>query len=254
MPAVERGAAFAARGITVRFGGLAAVGEVSMDVTPGTIHALVGPNGSGKTTFVDACTGVLAPDAGHVYVDGLPVRGGPAAAARAGIARTFQEANPYPGLPCLEVVLIGRERAGGGAVRGGRASGATRDRERELRAEAAGLLAAVGLAGLGDAPAGTLSLGEAKRLELARGLMAHPRVLFLDEPAAGLASGEVDQLEGFLRGLRGAGMTIVLVEHHMELVMRLADRVTVLDAGHAIASGSPAEVRRSAAVKEAYLG
>jgi len=253
VPAVERGAAFAARAITVRFGGLAAVGEVSLDVAAGTIHALVGPNGSGKTTFVDACTGVLAPDAGHVYVDGLPVRAGPAMAARAGIARTFQEANPYPGLPCLEVVLIGASaRAGERFVAAG--LGRYRDRERELRAEAAGLLAAVGLAGLEDAPAGTLSLGEAKRLELARGLMAHPTVLFLDEPAAGLASGEVGQLERFLRGLRGAGMTIVLVEHHMELVMRLADRVTVLDAGRVIASGAPASVRRSAAVREAYLG
>ncbi len=252
-PMVEPGAAFAARGVTVRFGGLAAAEDVSLDVAAGTIHALVGPNGSGKTTFVDACTGVRSPDAGRAYVDGLPLRRGPAAAGRAGVARTFQEANAFPGLACLEVVLVGASaRAGERFVAAG--LGAYRDRELALRAEASALLASVGLAGLEDAPAATLSLGEAKRLELARVLMAHPRVVFLDEPAAGLASGEVDELERFLRGLRDAGATVVLVEHHMDMVMRLADQVTVLDAGRVIASGSPASIRRDSAVKEAYLG
>jgi ABC-type branched-subunit amino acid transport system ATPase component/ABC-type branched-subunit amino acid transport system permease subunit len=253
VPAVGPGAALEVRGLSVRFGGLAAVDDVSFEVTAGTIHALVGPNGSGKTTLIDACTGVRDPGAGRVVVDGAEVGRGPSGAAGAGIARTFQEANPFPGLPCLEVVLLGASaRAGQRFVAAG--FGAYRAREAALRTEASELLAAVGLGGLEDAVAGTLSLGESKRLELARALMSHPRVLFLDEPAAGLAAGEVEELEGFLRRLRDAGATVVLVEHHMDLVMRLADRVTVLDAGRVVATGSPAAVRRRPDVIEAYLG
>jgi ABC-type branched-subunit amino acid transport system ATPase component/ABC-type branched-subunit amino acid transport system permease subunit len=252
-PFPERGASLSVAGLTVRFGGLAAVDDAALEVEAGTVHALVGPNGSGKTTLVDACTGVRRAERGEVRVDGVAVEPGPAAAARAGLARTFQQANPFPGLSCLEVTLLGATvRAGERFVAAG--FGAYGARERALRQEARSLLGAVGLAGLEGARAATLSLGESKRLELARALMARPRVLFLDEPAAGLAQGEVDELAGFLAALRDGGLTVVLVEHHMDLVMRLADRVTVLDAGRVIASGPPSSVRRDRAVVEAYLG
>lgn len=252
-PVTERGATLSVEGLMVRFGGLAAVDDAALEVEAGTIHALVGPNGSGKTTLVDACTGVRRAERGEVRVDGRAVEPGPAAAALAGLARTFQQAGPFPELTCLEVVLLGATvRAGERFVAAG--FGAYGARERVLRDEARGLLNTVGLAGLEGARAGTLSLGESRRLELARALMARPRVLFLDEPAAGLAQGEVDELAGFLAALRDGGLTVVLVEHHMDLVMRLADRVTVLDAGRVIASGPAASVRRDRAVVEAYLG
>jgi branched-chain amino acid transport system ATP-binding protein/branched-chain amino acid transport system permease protein len=251
--AVGAGAPLSVEGVTVRFGAVVAVDDAGLEVEAGTIHALVGPNGSGKTTLVDACTGVGRRGPGRVVAGGEAVGEGPRAAARAGIARTFQEANPFPGMSCLEAVLLGAtERAAEGFVAAG--LGAYTARELELREEARALLDAVGLGGAGGVRAGTLSLGESKRLELARALMARPRIVFLDEPAAGLAQGEVDELAGFLGALRERGLTIVLVEHHMDLVMRLADRVTVLDAGRVIASGTPASVRRDAAVVEAYLG
>jgi len=242
------------RGVTKSFGGLRALHDVSLEVGAGTIHALIGPNGSGKTTLLDCLTGARRSDAGEVTlqgrrIDALP----PHEIASLGVARTFQQVALFGTMTATENVLAGahpRLRGGLGAGALGLRRGDDSNAEHDARA----ILAAVGLAGLEKDKAVALSYGQRKRLELARALALRPSLLLLDEPAAGRNEPEILELGRFLKRLRSAGLTILLVEHHMNFVLSLADVVTVLDEGRVVAHGDPRTVRADPAVVEAYLG
>jgi branched-chain amino acid transport system ATP-binding protein/branched-chain amino acid transport system permease protein len=240
-----------ARAVTKSFGGLRALHEVSLEVVPGTIHALIGPNGSGKTTLLDCITGMLGADAGEVSlrgrrIDGLP----PDRVAASGVARTFQQVALFGSMSATENVLTGAHPR----LRGGFATGMLGLSESHAHLDPRALLDAVGLDGFGEHLAGSLSYGQRKRLELARALALEPSLLLLDEPAAGRNEPEILELGRFLKRLRGARLTILLVEHHMNFVLSLADVVTVLDEGRVVAHGDPATVRNDRAVIDAYLG
>jgi ABC-type branched-subunit amino acid transport system ATPase component/ABC-type branched-subunit amino acid transport system permease subunit len=243
--------------VSVAFGGVAALADVSVDVPPRGITALIGPNGAGKTTLLNVLSGYTAPDAGRIRLAGQSIAGRPPyAIARLGVARTFQTAQLFGELSAGDNVAVGvaGPRLGNllGALGG---TPAARRRERELAAGARDLLARLDLASLADAPADALAAGLRRRVEIARALATRPRLLLLDEPAAGLTPAEVLALDAQLAGLRdGGGPALVLVEHHMDLVMALSDRITVLDGGRVIARGAPAAVRDDPAVIEAYLG
>jgi branched-chain amino acid transport system ATP-binding protein len=223
-------------GVTRRFGGIVAVDDVSFDVAEGEIVGLIGPNGAGKTTMFNLITRLYRPDAGEIAFDGdTLLRTPPHGIVKRGIARTFQNVELFGSMTVLEHVLLGRH------ARRGRSA-------REV-------LNYVGLAEVAHRPAAELPYGTQKRVELARALASGPRLLLLDEPAGGLNHEEVLELGALIRLLRvNLELTILLVEHHMGLVMSIAERVHVLDFGRLIASGTPAEVQGNRAVVEAYLG
>ncbi len=244
------------RGVSRSFGGIAAVSDVSFDVPAGTVCALVGPNGAGKTTLFNLMTNVLPLDGGSVLLDERSLTGlSGTAIADLGVIRTFQSARVFPGMTVLENLLAGRHRLlrHGGIAHALRLSAARRE-QAGLRDRALALLDLVGLRALADAHAASLPMGAQKLLEILRALMARPRVLLLDEPAAGLDDTETAELADLLRAIRAAGVTVLVVEHNMQLVMRVADQMIVLEAGCVIASGPPELVRRNARVIEAYLG
>lgn len=242
--------------VTKRFGGLLAVAELSIAVSHGSVHGLIGPNGAGKTTTIGLVSGFLRPDAGAIrYGTRDLTRLSPSAIACLGISRTFQQATPLGGLSVFENVLVGlhtRYRAGLGRVLA-RTPGARREAGAMVDA-AHELIGLFGLEGLGAADARNLTFGQLRFLEIARAIARRPRILLLDEPAAGLNDAERTRLADLIRRFRGEGIGMLLVDHDVPFVFDLADRMTVMNFGSVIASGDPETVHRDPAVREAYLG
>ena len=234
------------RGVSVRFGGVAALNDVSLEVLAGEVTGLIGPNGAGKTTLFNVVSGLQRPDRGIVRIGGADVtRLGPHRRARQGLARTFQRLELFGTLSAADNVRVGLEAHGhGGSGPGGGGPNAA----------ATALLERVGVFGVAAEPVNALSTGTARLVELARALSIDPRVLLLDEPCSGLDDRETAGLGILLRALAGEGRAVLLVEHDMDLVLEICDVVHVLDFGEIIASGTPSEVRADPAVQAAYLG
>ncbi|MGB3279560.1 MAG: ABC transporter ATP-binding protein [Pseudorhodobacter sp.] len=227
-----------ARGLTRHFGGIKAVESVDFDLTAGQVHALIGPNGAGKTTFVSMLSGRISPSNGTIRFNGEDITNLPAhRRVERGIAYTFQITSIYANLSVYENVAIAIQRRG----------------SKTLRADSLAALARVGLEEHADQVAGTLAYGHQRLLEIAMGLSMKPKLLILDEPTQGLANAEIDAFNALVRDVTPQ-TTVLLIEHNMDVVMDLADQITVLNFGEKLASGTPTEIRASAAVQAAYLG
>ncbi|GAA5180571.1 ABC transporter ATP-binding protein [Rugosimonospora acidiphila] len=257
-PGTARDPALTLRGVTVRFGGLTALDDVSLEVPEGGTVGIIGPNGAGKTTLFNVICGFVRADAGTITWQDRPLRPRPQKLIGLGIARTLQGIGLFPGLSVLENVMAGadqRKKIGFGSSllalpRSDRA-------ERELRGAAMARLEEFKIASWADRRPDDLPYPVRKKVALARALVAQPRLLLLDEPAGGLGGEDIEELATLIRSLgsrRGGGVTVMLVEHHMDLVMQVCQRVVVLDFGRVIAAGTPDEIRDDPAVAEAYLG
>lgn len=243
-------------GLTRRFGGVVAVDGVSFGVGEGEIVGLIGPNGAGKTTVINLLTGLLKPSGGSITFDGTRLDLLPAhRIARAGVARTYQNVRLFRGLSALDNVIVGTHGHTSASFAARLVfSPAVRREEEAAREQARGLLARVNLAPRAGSRATSLPYGEQRRLEIARALASRPRLLLLDEPAAGMNPAEMDQLIALIRSLRDEGQTILLIEHNMQVVMGVCDRIVVLSFGKKIAEGTPGEISANKDVIAAYLG
>lgn len=242
--------------VTKKFGGLAAVSDVSLEIADGSLTALIGPNGAGKTTLFNLITNLFPLTSGEMFFYDQPLKGlSPRRIAGLGLIRTFQTARVFPRMSVLENVLVGGHRhMRFGAVQQSMWLLSARREERNLRIRAEGFLELTGLSRFRDEAATDLPMGSQKLLEVIRALMTRPKLLLLDEPAAGLNDSETAELASLLRAVRSSGVTVMLVEHNMSLVMGIADQVMVLDAGYLVASGAPEEIQRNARVIAAYVG
>ena len=239
------------KNLSKAFGALAAVDDVSLAIEAGTLHSIIGPNGAGKTTLFNLLTGTYRPSSGRILFDGRDITGTPAhRVAHLGLARSFQRTNVFPAFSLLDNVWVAAFACGESwkGLLWRRA-----DRYPEVRARSLAALADVGLADKAEQPVRRISHGEQRQLELAIALAAAPRVLLLDEPAAGLSPEETKRLVALVRALKGR-YTIVLIEHKMDIIMSVSDRISVMHFGSLIAEGPPAEIQRNAEVRKAYLG
>ena len=239
-----------AEGLTKRFGGLLANDDITLDVLPGEVHAVIGPNGAGKTTLIGLLSGETAADSGRLVVAGRDLTRTPIhERARFGLARSFQITSVFPQLTTLDNVLLAVQAHWRHSFRFWRPARSIE----ELRQPALEALAQVGLSERAEVVAANVSHGERRQLEIAMALVSHPKLLLLDEPTAGMGSEETARMVGVLRSLKG-GQAILLIEHDMDVVFTLADRITVMVDGRIIASGLPEDIRSDAAVRAAYLG